>query len=354
MNFLGCAQKYTAVIHHQGGAVPFYQIPSDQVAEITWQRILDDTSKASVRIKRADASAVCCQKVGELDCWGYELSIYRDGDLVWQGPIYDILEDPNDIFIEARDVIGFLDHRMNNIAYDASNVDLGIWFSIMVSDGFSLQDPNVMTWVSIEAGTGPTVIWNTPINTVYVGDEIRELAKAGYDFTTIGRRIIGRFEKNAEDYTDLAPVLTQDHFAGLLQIRKYGAGTVTRAHVIGDGVSSTVGLPVHPFYGVVDVIEHMDTQTDVNITALAAARLYNEGNPTPTFIVFPEEARLLPTAPITIPQLVCGERIDVFVNSGFCRDVRQAFKLLQVNGRWTTDQGETIGISVGPLPSSAP
>ena len=355
MGVLGCAERYQAIIHYQGGSVAFYEIPQQQIVELTWQRTLDNTSVATVKLARQGMGVDCCAKIGELDAWGFELSLYRDGDLVWQGPLYDILEDPYNIYLEARDVIGYLDHRANEFAWSFVNIDVANVAFLIMDETFTVHDPNVFPYIDVQL-TGTLIDWAVDAKSVYIGDELRDLAKIGFDFTTMGRSIIGRPERTASQYTTKAPVLTQSHFAGTLQIRRPGSETVTRATVIGDAITyTTADPPVDSFYGLVDVIEKADRVTDIAVITKMGDQLLADGYPTPTYIVLPPEARLLPSAPITVKQLMPSERIDVYLSEGFCRTVRQSFKLLQVNGRWISggDQGsggETISISLGQLP----
>src|SRR5690606_35419641 len=106
---LGHAERYDAVIHMQGGRQRFTTV--EGATQITWGRKLDDFSEASVTVAKADADDACCGRLSQVHTWGHELSIYRDGVFVWQGPIVNKIESSTEFVFEARDVLAYLDRR---------------------------------------------------------------------------------------------------------------------------------------------------------------------------------------------------------------------------------------------------
>lgn len=351
MGILGCAQEYTAAIHAQGGIVLFYQIP--QVSKVQWSRVIDDASTAVIEVPAAGMSSECCGKLAQVDAWGHELSIYRDGLLVWQGPILDVLEDraANVVRISAWDVIGYLNRRFNHSAYTDYSDLIGVLMKDLIQDGFSVSDPNVLFYLEPgDISAVQIVRLDAPPGTFYIADQLRDFAGMGMDFTTIGRRILLRPEFQRPVNAQPKFNLFDKDFLGPISVRRSGISTATYVSAVGEGAQnySNIGVPTDPFYGRVEVITDVDQQTNLASLQQIANDVRRESYPTPTLIVVPTDAQLSPSTPVGVNELVCCTRVDVFIQS-ICRTVQQTFKLVGVSGLWENGT-ESIGISLGPFP----
>ncbi|MGW1840731.1 hypothetical protein ACWCQH_30430, partial [Streptomyces sp. NPDC002067] len=124
---LGCPERYTATIHWRGGARPVPGIAAlERLTTCTWSRTLRDTSDAQIVVQKADLQG-CCDALGLVEPWVHELTIYRDRDLVWQGPITKITEQRATVTIDAQDVFAWLDKLVNTyrVRYVDATADAG-------------------------------------------------------------------------------------------------------------------------------------------------------------------------------------------------------------------------------------
>lgn len=353
MTNLGCAESYSARIHYQEGTVLYMDLP--EIIECRWSRLLDEASEAFVSVSQIGMSPDCCEELGKLDAWGFELSIYRDTDLVWQGPIYEVTYYANRVEIVARDVIAYLDRRLNETTFDYTPTgsgaqDVGFIFNALINNGLAPYDPNLLPFLTWETVGITTQRKATLARSVVIGDELRDLSRIGLDFTTMGRAIVATKERIASAYVGTPIVLSEDDFFGELKIQVAGSETATWVTVLGDGAIGSSG-GTSSFYGRIQRLERAERIIDNSSAVAMSVAIRKESNPTPVYVVIPPDGRLAYEAPITVEQLVCGSRIDIYTRS-FCRNVSMSSKLTRVTGYWTAEAGEEIGISVKPLPTS--
>src|SRR5690606_28272131 len=113
---LGCAETYSAAVHLRGGRVLWTPLDTEGITALSWGRKLGDYSEASVTVAKKDLPRECLQRLADtvnetgritpgVHVWSHELSIYRDGRLVWQGPIIQPQESRTEITLDARDAL---------------------------------------------------------------------------------------------------------------------------------------------------------------------------------------------------------------------------------------------------------
>jgi hypothetical protein len=344
---LGCAESYRVVIHVRGGVVPVVQ---PEITSLSWDRRLDDTSTATVIVAKRDLSAACCRQFARVDNWSHEVSVYRDGWLVWQGPITDILESRTTITVTASDVTALLKRRTNvvPVLFVGTNAaDLATIARALIMAGFAYgqDDPNFLANVEFHP-TGTIVERKTLSNSVLLYDELVELVKLGLDFTTVGRKLI-----IAGELANVVPsppgALRDDDVIGDIQIERAGMDFATRVQAVGEGVSAQLGGD-SDYYGTVDRLIKVQGATGNDDIYTAAQGLLAVNGQMPTYLRVQDGAQLAPDATITIDQLVCGVRVDLAMR-GFCRPLPpQGMRLSRVTVRWGA-AGETVGISLSPL-----
>jgi len=84
MGVLGCPEEYEAFIVDSLTQQTIFQVPWSR---ITWSRVRNDVSTASVTIAQADGGIGCCSVFGGLRGWSQMIRIERNGAVVWDGPI---------------------------------------------------------------------------------------------------------------------------------------------------------------------------------------------------------------------------------------------------------------------------
>jgi len=373
-NTLGCASTYTAQIHWRGGAQPYAVAAMDRLTEVTWNRTINDISEASVTILKGNISTECCEALKEMHPWVHELTLYRDGELVWQGPVTKTTGRRDSITIQAQDVTAWFDHLVNTwrITYTASTADAqgrkaGPITAIAYNHirlnmtASSLANPDyagIMDYMVVRSAGLPTVkvekdgSSNTSIWTTYLGDLMREWAKRGLTWTTIGRTVLLRARPTST--TRAQARLTMEDFTGEIEVIKdgtqggtYGFATTQDQQDISDGKTLGYGK-TKTAYGRLDVLVSLDEEKVTDADLREAAKDAIAGRyPIPITISVPDGSSLASTAPVKLHQLVPGERFDVLAES-FCTPVLQGFALTDVEGSWQNGQ-EKIGVTLTPL-----
>lgn len=256
---LGCADNYTARVDWRGGARTFIDL-QDQLSSLKWERRLDATSEATVEIPKPLAGDECCRLLGFVRPWVHELTIFRDNELVWQGPIVTTRETRGLIILEAKDVTAWLDRRINFKPYARTSKGLDVVATARdyVRDAFGprsyistktvrgkpttkvkktiVSDPNILPFLRVYPGGSKAKRPRIRAKSAYIGSLIRELAKQGLDFTAVGRTIILRPEVSRTT----TPIrksywLTDEHFTEPIEVYEDGWSIATRVEVLGAG-----------------------------------------------------------------------------------------------------------------------
>lgn len=372
---LGCAETYSAVIHWRGGALPYPAASMERLTEVSWSRTINDISEASITVLKGNISPDCCVAIGKAEPWVHELSIYRDTELVWQGPIISTTARRESITIDARDVFAWMDKIVNTwrVRYvDASPDAAGrkrapITYIAYNHIRLNLTDPSLSIpsdypgilpyLVRRDTGLFPIRVekdgsTNTSIWTEYLGNILREWTKRGLTWTTIGRRLLLRGRPNIT--TRAMGRLTLDDFAGEVEVIKDGSGAATYGFAttqdsqnISEGKTLATGR-TGTAYGRLDVLVHLQEEDITDDDLRSAARDAIAGrSPVPLTISIPDGSTLTTTAPVQIGQLVPGERFDVLADA-YCTPIVQGFMLSDLDVSWQNGS-EKVAISLIPL-----
>ncbi|WP_284576865.1 hypothetical protein [Streptomyces sp. 2P-4] len=333
---------------------------------------MNDTSEAFITIAKGEAPD-CCGLLGEIEPYIHELSIYRDEELVWQGPVVRTVESRSTFRVEARDVTEWLARTINTQVLRYVNVGdpvmpagpvQGIAESII---DLNISDPGFSTppdWCNIlpfivrddspvltrfeKDGSTDAAIWLVPV--LKILDE--ELVPRGLQYTTVGRRIVLGRPQTAAD-RPLA-TLTLDHIAGDVEVIKDGpsgsAITWATNQVREDIADAAFGLSgfTNTAYGRLDslVLSQAEDMDGYDLLQLAQASQVGRF-PVPIGISVPNGSRLTSDAPVLMEELVAGTRLNV-ITTGMCSNVTVAYRLTDVDVEWG-DAGEQVAVSLVPL-----
>lgn len=353
---LGCAADYGVLVHTRGGSQAAIRGQLIGFTRLEWSRELDDTSSARLVFPKKTLPRECCGLLSELAPWAHEITIRRDRELVWEGPIsVDIVEDADSITVTAGDVIAYLDARTNNAAYAYTNTDpVQIGYDV-IQLGLSGNDPDVGAHVTTWISGPPGVNWAvTQLRSVTIGGQLRALSKVGLDFSTVGRTI--RLTGEAGTVQLPHAYLQDQDFTGPLEVVRPGRDAATRVIVHGDGVTSVAEYYANgddPVFGRLERVYQVPGAVDTGGTTLAAASILAQTNPPTGLIRVPPDVALKPSARLPIRELVCGNRINVTSNAG-CLRFQSGYRLASVRAVWTPlDRDRTarerISISLAPL-----
>lgn len=380
---LGCATTYTALIHYWDrklGKLRYYTTLTG-ITELSWERVLDDFSETRIRFRPARGDE-CCGKLKPIfDAqgkllepgvwpWAHELSIYRDGELVWAGPIFSVDElvmpdeTTDHIQITARDFIGWLDRRtihadlfLNDRTYDLSEQAERV-----VRDAFAPDDPGVLQHLVVKP-TGKKSTRTIRHWEAKSGDELRDIARGGMDFTSVGRAII--IKSPRRDPTVSTLLLRAKDFLSGIEIRVVGSEAATAGVAVGGQPTSTdPNVPVEnippavaywpptggisPFFGLIENWTQSEGVTNEDFLRWVAQQKVIDGNPPPTTLSIPADSTLSPDAPVSIHHLVPSTYFTILI-SGTCRELKQYMRLSHVRVTWSAESaGEQVGVTFIP------
>lgn len=285
MTELGVAKDYTVVVTPKDG---FGNIGFLEPTALTWKRVLNDTSEATIEIGLAGGNEECCALAASLRTWGHQIRISRDGTLVWEGPIVNLDYGRDKLTITARDVATWLARRVVRSTLDfRTGADLSDIAFALIEHGFQPDDPNVLAYVSIEQTGIRGDRYYLPEEVIYILDALNELGNTGVDYTCIGRRIAVFPELS----TNSLPVFRQDDFLDELHVIEDGLSGATYAQIRGAGVVGKFGGTA-AFYGLLERVATEDTILDQATADLRAQATVQAGNPMPLYVTTPGQSRL--------------------------------------------------------------
>lgn len=399
---LGCPASYNAVIHWRCGDYVF--MPVENLTNIQFTRTLNDTATATITIIKDSLDDGCCGNLGKVEPWLHELTIYRDDDLVWQGPVMVVTETRTTVTIEAWDVSAWLGRLVNfstrtykNNQSDVTSMALYfIRYNLLdhaysctrTVDGRETDHACITPYITREdADVEPA--YKPQEQSKYVLAVLEELVKFGLYWTTVGRRLILKGKPDNDDLP--VATLNTDDFMGDVQVVRDGQSFATRA-VATNGSSEedrqtvSTGRSCSNPYGRVDWLVSStdvpkcecdtsddgpcadecedntssaackacvaacedDCHAEQRAALLKMAQQELKGRyPVPVAIAVDNNAALSPEAGVDFSQLVPGYRFDVRFDRA-CRKIQQAFVLAQLQVTWDAG-GEKVAIGLSPL-----
>lgn len=304
---LGCGEYEVYIQPRGGGGMGGKTVfPWSQ---IQWSRVLDDTSQAQV-----EADGTCGAPLGDVLAWRDEVSLIRDGEQVWVGPVYQPAGNPNNLpdqmTIIARDLTAWWDHRLihNDHDYTDDPTDLAFILQTLSEDAMAPDNSPGLFVTATACG-----ILGTPqiLAAQYqmCGPQIRTLSNSGVDWTVVNRDVLcgGAVVPVAA----IEPAFTDEHFANVPTVTSDGSVQANRNIVTGSGTGvagSTIVGAAGPDVdaatqdGLLEAVTQ-DTSIQDNTTAQSAAQSRQLLTTAPITVT---QAQLAPTAPFPIDVLVPG------------------------------------------------
>lgn len=339
---LGCG-TYDVYVLSRGGATLVAVFPWTTLA---WERVLDDTSQASALANGYPPG--CCATLQNIRAWRHEIAIYRDGDLIWVGPVFVPKAPPQQYSIEARDITAWWDHRRihEDHIYDVPT-DLATIFKD-ISDDAMAPDPSpglhvVPTPCGVEATLSLLAVQH-----LMAAQKLRDITTTGIDWTTVGRDVLvgGSVVPTASIGT-----FRDEHFAvpptpkidGSAQANSWlvrGSGTGVAGDTIYGLAEDSAAADAD---GLLESVATVSTLQD-NDSSQAAAQSRVALTSAPLTI---ENCVLSPEAPFTIDQLVPGALCELALEQT-CIPVFGPFRLQKVSGK-AEGAGETITVTFQPV-----
>lgn len=189
---LGCADEYTVIITARDLETYAAQV---NFSGLTWSRVLDEISDASVQVPDVFGGLRCNIELGSsIVPWRFGLRIERNSELVWTGPITQIERPVIDgigaeyVTITAQDKMAWMTKRtpLNTLEFD--DVDAGSVFRSLIVEGtdvdnlFGLFCPVINTGYSLTRDV-------IPLDFEYIYDILDDLARSAVDWFVIGNEL---------------------------------------------------------------------------------------------------------------------------------------------------------------------
>ncbi|MEZ0073630.1 hypothetical protein [Planotetraspora sp. GP83] len=329
---VGCGVHQAAIYDRNGAMIT----PAETLMEVEWTRVLNNMSTARATIQ---PSGDCCQAVDNVRSWRHKLVIWRDGRMVWEGPVLGADWKYGSFEVEAGDVLAWLDRRVPHQDIKFGETDLADIAEWLIEDGFAPDDPGHSVQIIGPAGITGGRAYTKDVG--QTGDHLRDLADTGIDYTAVGSRILIL----PEDHTTRVGSLSDADFPEGLTVSEDGAALATRWVVHGkDKVVGEAG-GIHPYYGLLErVADESSILKDASAAAAARSRL-RASLPAPVWIAS-QQATLSPDAAVDVPSLVPGWCVDV-ASTRTCRAVAQSLKIMAVKVT-ENSSGETVSVQLAP------
>lgn len=329
---LGTEDYAVAVTDWAAGRL-VWQSDERSIISAAWGRERSEMSKAECR------AVVPPHIADRVEPWMHTLTIYRGGRVVWHGVIVRVTATAGVLDIEASDGSVFFARRRVPIGRTWAQHDATQVMRTMVEDacGFADAAGLVEGMATMESRVWVTAGW-TPAECMLV-DVVDELVDQGLVWTVAaGRLLVGPIGA-----THTSAPLSDRDFGGELSVVKDGGQVVTDVHVQGKGVWGQHMAEASPL-GLVQAIEKADGVVHEDEARQVAERIVAESSVTPRRLVVPSGARLLPTAPISVEELVPGARVPVSSSqTGVTVAAVMAVKEVSVS---VDDDGEDVKVTL--------
>ncbi|QUE25590.1 hypothetical protein SEA_FRANSOYER_41 [Microbacterium phage Fransoyer] len=372
----GRCATHRAMIFDRGGTRR--KGPLSMLSEVRWSRDRDGVSEASVTIQGVTACSRQRKLLREVSAKRHELVIYRGDERVWEGPIFRISDEGDEIKLFAKDVLAYLFGTPLTRVWDNGVKADGV-MPVTTRLERIIRHELTTSRVGRTLGGGKVTIpaWeslNPPVNLINhldvrhfpneagtaaktrafemtVGEHLANYGRSGgLDFTAVGRRIL--LWDTSRNLGTLR-TMTEADIYGNVYVTDYGADHTQAAYVLGqDGVYGEAVNPEYldlygPWSTVFNAYNEEGTQAPtVGELNSQAARNVSGRSPVPVEVRVPDNSTVVLSEKLMISDLVPGVRVPLRATLN-ARALSQDQKLDHVqvieNGR-----GESVQITLTP------
>lgn len=321
-----------------GPAVTLGELPTLEGG--SWARLPQATTDASVTI--ALQAEGCVDVLNRTEPWRDQLELYRNDDVVWMGPIQELMPNPGEgtATVTAKDDSVWWDFRVLTKAFVFRNEDLATIFAQLLGWAFLVDNPGFVIEAGLSGIKGDLTVAAADLRKL--SNELSELARTGVDWTAAGRKFwiggaVGRLPIRLTDEAFVIPPNT----------RRSGVGMVTEGFVRGNGgITGHAGGP-DPDDGVLlqDVRDAQSIEDQGTADAAATTWVERSGD---VMTYVEGDAELEPGAPVEIQTLIPGVIVPVDVGGAGIVPWYGDLRLESVNGEFGND-GEHIKVGLQPI-----
>lgn len=366
---LGCGQ-YEVYFKSRGGGT-FIGRARDLTA-LRWGRKLDDVSEASISFSlNGSDTAACCGLAATVNPWEHEMSVIRDGEEVWCGPVTggEIDTAGATASFQAKDLSAWFDHRwveVRDTDVEFDEADITAVFDWLLSHGYD-KDPFNLDWFVGDPLRIPitrTYVSYSPESERWggvfpnIGSEIRDLLKSRIDYTTIRRVLIAG---NLQTGASATPIpLNDKDWQTPPKIAIIGTAMATEQGV-GGGNGGFFGYEDDQMwierpndadrakYGLLQSFEsapELDQEDTYELPNMITQRAKELRAIRSSPFIYLQGGTLNQNATVTFDQLIPGRHFRVNLEQT-CRAVRSDYLLIETSTT-LSDTGEEVSITLVP------
>lgn len=312
---------WTTMIRSRGGDLVALVEPTS----LSFSRLQGDVSTGSF------VSPPCFPCVA-IRPWEHEVHFVRSGVTEWIGTPSHTTTTTNQISIEARDLLYWLDHRLIDFDHLYTEEDLATILRSAIEAAMVRDD------IGIAINDEPTGITLTRlfrrVDRRNVGEELRELASAGLNYTMHLRELIAQ---GPEMPTPIGPLFDHDFDDPTVEV--LGTEAATEAIVLGatDAIEGVAG-GVSETHGLVQtVLTGQSRILDDGAATEMARRVVDDLRIPPIQLT----AKLKPDSPYELGLLLPNTSFDVRATVG-CEEIEDVMRLTNVNVERSEQESVTI------------
>ena len=189
---IGCADEYTVILTARDLTTYAGEL---RWSHLSWSRVLDDISEASVDVPDVFGGLRCNIEFGDaIRPWRFGLKILRNGSEVWSGPITNISRPVRDgvgadyVTLSARDAMVWTQKRITSDYLNFEAADAGTVFRTVLDAGMAADNPMGLDCPDFDTGYTMTreVV---PLDFEYTYDILSELANSAVDYFMINNEL---------------------------------------------------------------------------------------------------------------------------------------------------------------------
>lgn len=337
--------EYQVNLQARGGQ-PIDLLP---FSAISYERKLDDVTECRLELGVLRPGTPRAKLAASLTDWQHEVGVFRDGESVWEGPlITPTWRTDYTTGVLARDLFAWFDRRWLPVSHEFVDVDLGLIFHTLALDAYNQEpSPNFSIQQAVVGVAGTRSV--DALMLTPAGDTLRELARIGIDFCTIGRHVrVG----GGQIAAPMLPTITTETLLDAT-LNPDGLSTATQAGVVGATTGSGAHEPATAVYGsaspVRGLLQRSFHEPDVvdYISATTAARTrWDMLQKAPQYL----SGRLSPRYPVEMDRLVPGALVPVEATIGV-KDIGETMRLATVKVDVNSDGQETVNVTFIPVGS---
>lgn len=332
------AKSHSIVIAERSGRVVF-QSTEHNLDSVSWSREYCNTTSAAASFTTTPYVA------NAIEPWVHTMAVYRGDDLVWFGIVVKVRAKANLLEVTAKDGSAYWAKRRTGQKRTYRNRDAAAIAQDVINDAIALDDPlqqvdglvmvNSLIWMTMEV----------PGALKLVKDIMDDLEKQGLAWTfSAGRLIVGPLPAQ-----HTCNQITDEHWSADIEVVKEGGDVVTDCLTVGKGVYGFYADRNQPT-GVLQTINKADSLVRAEECDNESRRVVAEALYAPRQIIVPSGADLLPSAPVTIDELVPGVLVPISSRqTGITVGSTMALREVKVTAN---DKGESVGITLMEVPSN--